>query len=98
MGWKRWLDEKETKMSKLSRICRICGSQKACVIWTPLESLLLFADATNKQLTFESVLICENCKSLIMMMYHSDGMSFEGCKTINDLVETVREELELWKE
>jgi DNA-directed RNA polymerase subunit RPC12/RpoP len=84
-------------MCKLSRKCQTCGSKKACVIWTPLESLLLFADATNKQLTFETILICENCKSQIMLMMRSDGMCFEGCQTIQDLIDTVRKELKSWE-
>lgn len=84
-------------MCKKRLICQICGRQKACVVWTPLESILLFADATNKQLTFETVLICGNCKSRIMLMYRSDGSSFEGCEKIKDLIDTVRKELELWK-
>lgn len=79
------------------RKCQICGGEKGFVIWTPLESILLFADADNRQLTFESVVICENCKSRIMLMFRSDGNCFGGCQSIKDLVETVRKELDRWK-
>lgn len=84
-------------MSEKKQKCDICGSEKAFVVWTPLESALLFVPAKSKQLTFESVLICENCKSRIMLMMRSDGNCFGGCQTIADLIATVRRELEIWK-
>lgn len=81
-------------MRRKKQKCDICGKEKAFIVWTPLESIILFADAENKQLTFESVVICENCRSRIMLMFRADGNCFEGCQSIKDLIETVRKELE----
>lgn len=84
-------------MSEMKQKCDICGGKKAFIVWTPLEAALLFAPAKNRQLTFESVLVCENCKSRIMLLMRSDGNCFEGCESIEDLKDTVRKELERWK-
>lgn len=84
-------------MGEKRQKCEICDSKKAFIVWTPLESILLFATAKQKQLTFESVVVCTNCKSRIMLMFKADGNCFEGCQTIEDLIGTVRKELERWK-
>lgn len=81
-------------MGKIMQKCGICDRGKAFIVWTPLESILLFADAKYKNMNFWDVLICENCKSRIMLMYRADGNCFEGCESIQDLIETVRKELE----
>lgn len=84
-------------MSEKRQKCEICGSKKAFIVWTPLESIILFAVAKQKQMTFESVVVCTNCKSRIMLMFRADGNCFGGCMTISDLIGTVRKELERWK-
>lgn len=84
-------------MSENRAKCYICGREKVFIVWTPWEMILLFSPAKDYQLDFGSILICGNCKSRIMLMFREDDNCFEGCQNNEDLIETVRKELERWK-
>ena len=78
-------------MSKEWDDCAVCGAENAYVLWTPFESIMMTADVRHAKLKLESIVICGLCKSRVYKMYRSDGHVFDGCQTIEDIVNTVRE-------
>lgn len=78
-----------------SRNCEICAEHRAFIQWSPYEAILMFSDIRNSQLKFESIRICEKCRSRVMKMFRGDGEVFEGCQNIEDIKQTVRKDFKL---
>lgn len=84
---------KENFMSKLRNFCQVCINEVAIYYWDPFTDLLDFKHMDE----FEDVLyyakLGVKCKLKIVRLCRENPEAFNDCKTLRDVLRTVREEI-----
>lgn len=73
--------------------CQICVSEPCTTTWEPFENLLVFVPYNPTGRRRMELAICDNCRLTILNMVRQEDKVFDDCKTLQDILRTVREEL-----